>query len=81
MTVKGFLLQNGTDREFLLTIQPSAQGPFERLVVREKVDGYWIDLGSNAQTSWQERSRAIAAVFGYLKGLWQTTQNVPTVEQ
>jgi hypothetical protein len=81
MTVKGFLLQNGTDREFLLTIQPSAQGPFERLVVREKVDGYWIDLGSNAQTSWQERSRAIAAVFGYLQGLWQTTQHIPTVEQ
>ncbi|MEX5217012.1 MAG: hypothetical protein AB7G68_17335 [Nitrospiraceae bacterium] len=81
MTVKGFLLQNGSDREFLLTIQPSAQGPFERLVVREKVDGYWIDLGSNAQTSWQDRSLAIAAVFGYLQGLWQTTQRIPKVEQ
>mgnify|MGYP006915170862 FL=1 len=40
MDVKGFLLSNGTDREFLLAIQPTGNGLFDRLFVRGKVDGY-----------------------------------------
>ncbi|WHZ13343.1 MAG: hypothetical protein OJF52_000175 [Nitrospira sp.] len=81
MDVKGFLLSNGTDREFLLTIQPSTVGPFERLVVKEKVDGYWVDLAGLSQGTWLERTRAIAAVLSYLHALWKMSAVLPNPER
>lgn len=81
MDVKGFLLSNGTDREFLLTIQPSTAGPFDRLVVREKVDGYWVDLAGLSPGPWLERARAIAAVLSYLQVLWKMSTVLPNPER
>ncbi|GMV50654.1 hypothetical protein FBQ96_16215 [Nitrospirales bacterium NOB] len=81
MDVKGFLLSNGTDREFLLSIQPSAHGPYDRLVVREKVDGYWVDLAGLSQGTWRERARAIEAVLGYLQDLRSMTPALPNPER
>ncbi|WHZ22898.1 MAG: hypothetical protein OJF47_002010 [Nitrospira sp.] len=81
MDVKGFLLSNGTDHEFLLMIQPSTVGPFERLVVKEKVDGYWVDLAGLSQGTWLERTRAIAAVLSYLHALWKMSAVLPNPER
>jgi hypothetical protein len=79
--VKGFLLSNGTDREFLLTIQPSTAGPFDRLVVKENVDGYWVDLAGLSQGMWLERARAIAAVLSYLQALRKVSTVPPDPER
>ncbi|MFO0767350.1 MAG: hypothetical protein U0231_11300 [Nitrospiraceae bacterium] len=40
MDIRVLAQQRGTDREFLLAIQPTGNGLFDRLFVRGKVDGY-----------------------------------------
>lgn len=80
MNVKGFLLGDGGDREYLLLIQPATHGMFERLIVRQKIDGAWMDLNANAQGSWQPRSQAISAVLGYLQCLWEMSRPVTARE-
>ena len=39
MMVKGFLLKDREEQEYLLAIQPATHGMFERLIVRQKIDG------------------------------------------
>jgi len=80
MTVKGFLLKDGHEQEYLLAIQPATHGMFERLIVRQKVDGCWVELNGNAQGSWQPRTQAITAVLGYLQRLWDTSKPAVTRE-
>jgi len=80
MTVKGFLLKDGHEQEYLLAIQPATHGMFERLIVRQKVDGCWVELNGNAQGSWQPRTQAITAVLGYLQRLWDTSKPSVTRE-
>ena len=80
MTVKGFLLKDGQEQEYLLAIQPATHGMFERLIVRQKVDGCWVELNGNAQGSWQPRTQAITAVLGYLQRLWDTSKPAVTRE-
>ena len=36
MMVKGFLLKDREEQEYLLAIQPATHGMFERLIVRQK---------------------------------------------
>ena len=57
MMVKGFLLKDREEQEYLLAIQPATHGMFERLIVRQKIDGSWVELNGNAQGSWQPRTR------------------------
>ncbi len=71
MQVKGFLLEDKADQEFLLAIQLASHGMFERSVLREKIDGAWIELNANAEETWRPRTEAISAVLGYLQRLWQ----------
>ena len=80
MTVKGFLLKDREEQEYLLAIQPATHGMFERLIVRQKVDGCWVELNGNAQGSWQPRTQAITAVLGYLQRLWDTSKPVAARE-
>ena len=49
MMVKGFLLKDREQQEYLLAIQPATKGMFERLIVRQKVDGCWVELNGNAR--------------------------------
>ncbi len=74
MMVKGFLLKDREEQEYLLAIQPATHGMFERLIVRQKVDGSWVEINGNAQGSWQPRTQAITAVLGYLQRLWDTSK-------
>ncbi len=74
MMVKGFLLKDTEEQEYLLAIQPATHGVFERLIVRQKVDGGWVELNGNAQGAWQPRTQAITAVLGYLQRLWDTSK-------
>ncbi|MBS0171268.1 MAG: hypothetical protein JSR62_13020 [Nitrospira sp.] len=80
MMVKGFLLKDQEEQEYLLAIQPATHGMFERLIVRQKVDGGWVELNSNAQGAWQPRTQAITAVLGYLQRLWDTSKPVTVRE-
>ena len=80
MTVKGFLLKDREEHEYRLAIQPATHGMFERLIVRQKVDGCWVELNGNAQGSWQPRTQAITAVLGYLQRLWDTSKPVAVRE-
>ena len=80
MTVKGFLLKDREDQEYLLAIQPATHGMFERLIVRQKVDGCWVELNGNTQGTWQPRTHAITAVLGYLQRLWDTSKPVAARE-
>lgn len=73
MMVKGFLLKDREEQEYLLAIQPATHGMFERLIVRQKIDGCWVELNGNAQGTWQPRTQAITAVLGYLQRLWDTS--------
>ena len=78
--VKGFLLKDQEEQEYLLAIQPATHGMFERLIVRQKVEGGWVELNSNAQGAWQPRTQAITAVLGYLQRLWDTSKPVTVRE-
>ena len=80
MMVKGFLLKDQAEQEYLLAIQPTTHGMFERLIVRQKVEGGWVELNSNAQGAWQPRTQAITAVLGYLQRLWDTSKPVTVRE-
>ncbi len=80
MMVKGFLLKDQEEQEYLLAIQPATHGMFERLIVRQKVEGGWVELNSNAQGAWQPRTQAITAVLGYLQRLWDTSKPVTVRE-
>lgn len=80
MMVKGFLLKDQAEQEYLLAIQPATHGMFERLIVRQKVEGGWVELNSNAQGAWQPRTQAITAVLGYLQRLWDTSKPVTVRE-
>ncbi len=80
MTVKGFLLKDREEQEYLLAIQPAMHGMFERLIVRQKVDGCWVELNGNALGTWQPRTQAITAVLGYLQRLWDTSKPVAARE-
>ena len=80
LIVKGFLLKDQEEQEYLLAIQPASHGMFERLIVRQKVDGGWIELNGNAQGAWQPRTQAITAVLGYLQRLWDTSKPVAVRE-
>ena len=80
MTVKGFLLKDREEQEYLLAIQPATHGMFERLIVRQKIDGCWVELNGNAQGTWQPRTQAITAVLGYLQRLWDTSKPVSVRE-
>ena len=74
MMVKGFLLKDTEEQEYLLANQPATHGVFERLIVRQKVDGSWVELTGSAQGAWQPRTQAITAVLGYLQRLWDTSK-------
>ncbi len=80
MTVKGFLLKDREEQEYLLAIQPATHGMFERLIVRQKIDGCWVELNGNTKDTWQPRSQAITAVLGYLQRLWDTSKPVSARE-
>lgn len=80
MMVKGFLLKDREEQEYLLAIQPATHGMFERLIVRQKIDGCWVELNGNAQGTWQPRTQAITAVLGYLQRLWETSKPVAVRE-
>ncbi len=80
MMVKGFLLKDREEQEYLLAIQPATHGMFERLIVRQKIDGCWVELNGNAQGTWQPRTQAITAVLGYLQRLWDTSKPVAARE-
>lgn len=80
MIVKGFLLKDQEEQEYVLAIQPASHGMFERLIVRQKIDGGWIELNGNAQGAWQSRTQAITAVLGYLQRLWDTSKPVAVRE-
>ena len=80
MMVKGFLPKDQEEQEYLLAIQPATHGMFERLIVRQKVEGGWVELNSNAQGAWQPRTQAITAVLGYLQRLWDTSKPVTVRE-
>ncbi|MBX3237775.1 MAG: hypothetical protein KF814_16640 [Nitrospiraceae bacterium] len=69
LEVKGFLLKDEADQEFLLAIQLASHGMFERLVFREHVGGSWIDVNANSQEAWVSRAEAVSAVLGYLQQL------------
>ncbi len=73
MEVKGFLLKDEGDQEFLLAIQLASHGMFERLVLRENVGGTWTDLSANSQETWASRAQAVSAVLGYLQQLRNET--------
>ncbi|MCW5798056.1 MAG: hypothetical protein LZF60_120100 [Nitrospira sp.] len=69
MDVEGFLLSTGGDREVLVTIPPSALGPFDQPGVREHIDGYWVEMSRLPNRTWSDRTRAVGAVLTYLRGL------------
>ncbi|MCE7979382.1 MAG: hypothetical protein DYH03_20310 [Nitrospira sp. NTP1] len=69
MDVEGFLLSNGVDHEVLVTIPPSAVGPFNPPDVREHIDGYWVEMSRLPNRKWSDQTRAVGAVLTYLRGL------------
>ena len=69
MEVEGFLLSNDMDQEVLVTIPPSSVGPFDQPAVKERIDGYWIEMSRLPNRRWSDRTRAVGAVLTYLQGL------------